>query len=390
MTRFVTLIVVALMCMPARVCAESAVAERIDSTVERVERELRPVSPDTLARDSAWLAKKWVPQLIENGFKINEPGVNYPRFARFCLKVYNWGNKTFNSYDPDYVVGTGKNWKLLGKSYNWANSYGLLFPERQHVWMQSNVNADIGGYLCFMAVSMGYMFNANAFGHKAHAPRHNFNFNFTCALFTADLDYSKSEGGVKIKKFCDYNDGHAISVPFDAIDNETLTAKAYYFFNHNHYSHAAAYCFSKYQLRSAGTWIVGAATTRQEISMDFSHLPADMIHYLPIMSTDYVFRYRDINVVGGYGHNWVLKPRVWLVNLTVLPSIGYKHTYDGSTVGQRDMFSTNLSVHSSVVYNHRALFASLQGRFDGYLYFTNQLTFLNSHETLSAMVGIRF
>ncbi|MDE6205419.1 MAG: hypothetical protein K2F66_04800, partial [Duncaniella sp.] len=51
----------------------------------------------------------WIKQLIDNGFRIHDEGVCYPRFPRFCLNVYNWGDRTFNSYDTTYVVGTGKN-----------------------------------------------------------------------------------------------------------------------------------------------------------------------------------------------------------------------------------------------------------------------------------------
>ena len=29
------------------------------------------------------------------------------RFPRFCVDVYHWGDKFFNSYDSTYVVGTG-------------------------------------------------------------------------------------------------------------------------------------------------------------------------------------------------------------------------------------------------------------------------------------------
>lgn len=71
--------------------------------------------------------QNWVKQLFANGFRINEPGINYPKFMRFCLNVYNWGDRTFNSYDPEYVVGTGKNWKLYLNSHNWAQSYALFF-----------------------------------------------------------------------------------------------------------------------------------------------------------------------------------------------------------------------------------------------------------------------
>ena len=59
----------------------------------------------------------WYKQVIKSGFHIHDPRINYPRFPRFLLNVYDWGDRTFNSYDPDYVVGSGKNWKVRLESY---------------------------------------------------------------------------------------------------------------------------------------------------------------------------------------------------------------------------------------------------------------------------------
>ena len=47
----------------------------------------------------------WIKQIINNGFHIHDPAICYPKFPRFCLEVYNWGDRTFNSYDNNYVVG---------------------------------------------------------------------------------------------------------------------------------------------------------------------------------------------------------------------------------------------------------------------------------------------
>jgi len=135
---------------------------------------------------------KWYRQLIDNGFHINDPDINYPRFWRWCVDVYNWGDRTFNSYDPDYVVGAGKNWKAGLKSYNWTENYTLLFPHKLRVNMVSDIFSDVGAYLSFMAVSVGYTLNANdVFGHPV-ANNHNFDFNFCCALFSANMNMSST------------------------------------------------------------------------------------------------------------------------------------------------------------------------------------------------------
>lgn len=384
--RYLVCVLLVVLAGSVRVFAEEEPTDSLGFEADPIALE---TGTDSLAAEPR-SSTRWIKQLWENKFHINDPSIDYPRFPNFLRKVYNWGDKTFNSYDSTYVVPTGKNWKLLWKSYNWANSYMMIFPERQSVWMQSDMNADIGASLCFMAVSVGYTFNANDFLKNNNTKRRNFNFNFTCALFSGDINYSSTDGGVKIRKFGKFNNGHHVDIPMDNVTNKTLTAKLFYFFNHKKYSHAAAYCYSKYQLKSSGTWIAGLSTARQEIGIDFSTLPPDILDNIPALTLDYRFHYRDYNIIGGYAHNWVLHPRRWLINLTVLPSIGYKHTYEDATVGKRDMFSTNMNVNFSVVYNHRALFCAVNGRFDGFLYFTKDFTFMNSQESLLATVGMRF
>ena len=55
------------------------------------------------AIDTTALTGNWVSQLIKTGFHINDPRINYPAFPRFALKVYNWGDRTFNHYESAFV-----------------------------------------------------------------------------------------------------------------------------------------------------------------------------------------------------------------------------------------------------------------------------------------------
>ncbi len=378
------------------VCCHSAhaqdvsVREKLEGCVSSLDITPASVDSTAVADSVAWSKKNWVSQLIENGFRIKQPGINYPKFPRFCLKVYEWGDRTFNSYDKSYVQGTGKNWKLFAKSDNWANSYFMLFDSDSQLHMMSDLNADIGGYLCFMAVKVGYMFNVNELMTHTKSKRRSFDFNFTCALFSGNISKSSNDGGVTIKRFGDYMGGKTISVPLENVSTDQFSVDMYYFFNHRKYSQAAAYSYSKYQLKPAGTWLAGVAFNNQSIRLDFESLPQEMMEFLPSLSKKYNFHYTDYNLLGGYAHNWVPRPRRWLINLTVLPSIGYKHSFEDATDGRRDMFSTNLRLMTSVVYNHRSLFVSLLGRVDAFVYYTKDYTFINSFESFGLNVGMRF
>jgi hypothetical protein len=349
-----------------------------------------PTAPVVSPYGDDYYSRNWVKQLFMNGFRINEPGVNYPKFARFCLKVYNWGDRIFNSYDKDYVVATGKNWKASLRSFNWLQNYSLFFPNKLNVRMYSDLYVDIAPSINFMAVGLSYAFNANEMLHNSVTQRRNFEWDFTCSLFTFHFSRSSVDGGVSIKKFGKYNYGHRISVDYNDISQTATVIDGYYFFNHRHYSHAAAYCYSKYQLKSSGTLICGFNYERRNVGINFSNLPEGMLAFVPDGRMDYNFNYADYNVIVGYGYNWVLFPRRWLFNITTLPALGYKHTFRDSSDGRKEMFAGNIKMRMSLVYNHKALFAALNGRFDGSLYLGEAYTFVNSNLSLALTVGARF
>lgn len=286
--------------------------------------------PDTVSRtdsDSAFTRMPWWKQVVASGFHINDPRIDYPRFPRFILDIYNWGDRTFNSYDSTYVVGTGKNWKVMAKNYNWFESYMLMYGFDDRLNIRSEFYNDVGAYLCFMAVSLGYTAKIGNFLGNGRLPRTNFNVSFTCSRFEGMFETTSTSGNTYITRLGEYNHGKGMDYPFNDIHHESMRGRLLYFFNNRRYSHAAAYCYSKYQIKSAGTWIAGGGFNYQDIAMDFSSLPSDMQDALPGGRRDYVFRYCDYLAYGGYARNFVLKPRRWLINLMGVQSLGYRHSY---------------------------------------------------------------
>ncbi len=375
---------------PDSVCPKESIVERGEHAIVAKEAEIKAELEKEIAADSTKRSSTlWMKQLIANGFLIRDTAIYYPKFPRFLLKVYYWGDKTFNSYDPEYVVGTGKNWKLQGKSYSWFETSSMFFPKNSMLDMHSDLFADAGGHLSFMAVSIGYMWNLDEF-FKKHTSRHTFNFDFTCSRFSINIQSTKSDGGMILTKLGDYKDGGHFRYKFDDVGISTFYIDAYYFFNNKKYSHAAAYSYSKYQLKSAGTAIVGFNFTEQNIDMNFSSLPEEMLEYLPLETPYYTFHHKDYAVLGGYGYNWVLKPRRWLLNVTGMGAVGYKRSYEDSTDGKRSLIANNYKLSAALVYNHRALFAGLVARFNGFLYYNSSFTHFNTVNTFSAIVGMRF
>ncbi len=355
-----------------------------------VENVMATDSAEQDSRSVEFVGMPWWRQLIANGFHINDPRVNYPAFPRFLVKVYDWGDRVFNSYDPEYVVGTGKNWKVMAKNYNWFESYMLMYSFDDRLNIRSQFYTDIGAYLNFMAVSVGYTAKiGNLFG-KGRSPRTNFNFSFTCSRFQGSFDLTTTKGNTHITRLGNYHDGKHIYVPFHDISQRSMNGHVLYFFNNYRYSHAAAYCFSKYQLKSAGTWVGGAGINYQDIEMDFESLPDEMKSYLPGKQTKYTFKYCDYVAYGGYAYNFVLKPRRWLINVMGVPAVGYRHAYSQSNVGSKSMFALNGNFSCAAVYNYKALFASVNANVKAHVYFGGDYTFFNSLFSTSFTVGARF
>lgn len=369
------------------------VAAQTENDVEKEfndEYESAPV--DTLTP----LTGNWVQQLWQTGFHINDSRINYPKFAKFCVKVYNWGDATFNRFDSDYVTGTGKNWKITLNAAAGIQGYGYLFDfmkdegRANRVIVRSNFNYDMGVYLSFMAVSIGYTFNMNKLLNYNDHPRSSFNFAFNCARFSAELQMQTTEGNTYIERFGQYNDGRRIHVQFNDISTKLLSVRAYYYFNHRKYANAAVYAFSKYQKKSAGTWMLGGGYSHQQMTLDFSELPNDMLRVipknLPLLSQ---FDFHDFEILGGYGYNAVM-PHNWVFNITLLPAIGYRRMDNAGERNLSEMFSLNGYGRMGLVYNHRAFFANftVQSRL-GFV-FDSEYSFVNTQNSFAVTVGARF
>lgn len=334
----------------------------------------------------------WLNRVKSGTFNINDSTVIYPKFLQFCVNVYNWGDRFFNTYDPEYVVGTGKKWKAMVKVSNWTDSYGMTL-HKTHIRMLSNVYSNVGPYISFMAVSVGYEANLNRLISHIPARQKRWEFNFSTSLFWVNAYYNSNRDGSIIRNFGDYKDanGHSwINQKFPNLQLRNYGADIYYFFNHKRYSQGAAYNFSKYQLRSQGSLLLGVSISHQYIHMDFSGLPGAMLNTLPVGSQlDYTFSYNDFCALLGYGYN-IVPGKHWVINITALPSVGVKHCLSGTTGGRRDLFSLNMRGDTSAVYNLHHFFLGIFGHVDLHWFNTTRLSFINAVVSFGAQAGFRF
>lgn len=358
-------------------------------------REFRENAKDTIAvakYKQEYGDDFWKLAALSGKLDLKDETVKYPRFVKWCVDLYNWGDNTFNSYDSAYVVGTGKRMKLTLKNDNWMDFYDLKLPKSISVGMSSDMSSNLSASLSYMALSFSYAMNLDyLFAGKPVAHR-RYDLSFTCSLIAFDAYYSKNTGNTNLTYLGDTYRNYNIfksEHKFSGLTLESAGIDAYYFFNNKKYSQAAAYSYSKYQKRSAGSFIGGLTFSRQNVKFDFNALPEDVVKELSSDQRNYHVFYRDYCVMFGYGYNWVFRKN-WLFNFTIIPCLGFNQSMNNTEERRKDMFSYNTKAKFALVYNHNNFFYSVNGRFDGHYYNTDKYRFFNSYTNLAFIAGIRF
>ena len=353
-----------------------------------IDEELKTIEqPFDTTRDAGY----WKRALMHGRLDIKDTTVVYPRTLDMAVDLYRWGDRTFNSYDSTYVMPAGKNWKLQCKYSGLVGVYhGRLRESDLSIFLNSELSSNAGLRISFMALGVEYMPSVSSIFNGRQAHSHKLRFSFTCSRIAAEAYYIKSTGRTYVHRFGGYNNGHIFSEPYDGMSRSVLGVDAYYFFNYSRYAHAAAYCFSKYQRVSAGSFVVGFQYANQDASFDVDALPPALLEHLPeehLSTLSCHFWDYAINI--GYAYNWVFKPN-WLLNFMVTPSIGVKRVSTNRQETYSNHLSTNYRGKISLVHNHGQLFYGVYGSINGYIYYTNQLSLYAHVIELNAAAGVRF
>lgn len=353
-------------------------------------QEISDASLSQAQQDSAFKQNRnWWKLMWKGQLNLHDSTVYYPKFVKFCVDVYNWGDHTFNSYDTTYVVGTGRNWKARLAYDAWTDSYHMNINRTLPITLISTPYTSMGVFLHFMAVSINYSVDMTNLFFNKPVNHKKFEFGFNCARFNLDLAFNSNTGGSNIHSFGDYKKGKYFSEYFSGVNMKSFTADLYYFFNNRKYANGAAYNYSKFQKKSAGSPIAGFSYAYEDIHLDFNKLPEHLQEYMTTYQKDYKFNYHDYCLILGYGHNFVLNKH-FLYNITLLPSIGIIHCTEDSTEGSINLFSLNAAGKMSLTYNSGDFFTCLIAKANAHWYKSNKLSTLSSIANASISVGIRF
>ncbi len=315
------------------------------------------------------------------------------KFPKFCVDVYRWGDRTFNSYDSAYVEGTGYKFNIKAKSDTWNDNYFFALPDRYRMRMQSDWCSSAGLWATYLAVSVGYDMNVSQYFGGSDRVRKRFNFNFNCALFGANFYWITNDVGTTIKEFGKQNHMERVNIPFSGINTSIFGFDTYYVLNNKRYSRAAAFNYSKIQKRSQGSFFFGFSYWKQDFDFDFSELPIDIKEDLPSSWAAADYRYSASNhnysFCVGYGYNWVFA-RHWVAGVSESPVLGLKHGYINDPKKVSNSVSLYNRLKLSVIWNNRAWFAGIIGNLENGLIYDDDHQLINTVFSVEASVGYRF
>lgn len=314
------------------------------------------------------------------------------KFPKFCVDTYRWGDGFFNGYDTTYVVGTGYKFNAKVKCDNYLTHYQFFLPDNVRMTMMSDPSTSIGPWLTYLAVSAGYNKNVSRFfGNSDVKAREQWSFGLNCSLFSFNMEFLKNTGAVTIKSFGPPHQAVHPDIDFSGLKSTSFSFDAYYFFNHRKYSQAAAFSFSRIQVRSQGSWYGGVSFVNQDFDFDFNDLPDYIVNALPDTWTDHRYQAntKNIGIKVGYGYNWVFAPN-WLLGVSESPTVGLKIGKINNPDKTKTTVTFSNQFRLSVVWNRKAWFVGLLTDINTAIVYDKRSSFQNSLINGSVQVGYRF
>ena len=188
----------------------------------------------------------------------------------------------------------------------------------------------IGPYISWHGLTLGYSFGVVPDHYGSHSSE------WTVTAYNSkvgfDFSYVSSKGNFNLLSATGIegvDNAQIRNVRFQAMHTHTLAVNAYYVFNYRHFSYPAAFSLSTVQLRSAGSWLLGARYDNQALHFDAQKTEAFFKTISPQAQLNEALRidqikYRQFAVSLGYAYNWV-PWRGWLLSVSAAPALGYKY-----------------------------------------------------------------
>ncbi|MBO7610201.1 MAG: DUF4421 family protein [Muribaculaceae bacterium] len=243
----------------------------------------------------------------------------------------------------------------------------------------------------FLGISGGYEISTDRLKGRGNKSK-KFEISFTCARFSIEYYRMINWGEMTMTYIPDEGERFSLT-DFTGLKRKMWGINSYYFFNNRHYSQAAAYGFSKRQLRSVGSLLSGISASHCNFTVRNYYLP----DYLKDEDDDFdeddedtAFDYTDISLNLGYGYNWAIS-RQLLLNATGIIYSGVKYAHSKSmSDGGSTFWALNGKFRLGFVYNYGNFFGGVHGYIDGHLFNTGPYRFRRYLYDVSLIAGLQF
>lgn len=214
------------------------------------------------------------------------------------------------NYDTAYIMRPPGRWtiKLRGNlSGAWIRTTGRNGEDQYHTEVESDFRGTLSMAVAYRGLGAAVALNPMKLAGKSQDYELNVNsysnrFGFDIVFLSSKTYHGKAS----------MND-EVTPIEKGAIRQQALNVNLYYAFNSKRFSFPAAFSQSYLQLRSAGSFMVGASFDGQITDIDANETANQQPINLKLM---------EIGIGAGYGYNLVAGKR-WLFHLSLLPTFDF-------------------------------------------------------------------
>lgn len=312
--------------------------------------------------------------------------------------------KNFDAIDTTYIAPNYYNYTAMLQNTNFFQTFHLLGTAdngtMQSISTKPDASVRIGPYFGWRWIFIGYTFDVT---HPKTAGKFSeLSFRIYSSMLGCDFIYIRNEGDYRLRRATGFKGVEPKSVrgkSFSGINSNTLSFSAYYVFKHKRFSYPATFNQSTQQRKSAGSGMLGIGYSSQNVSFDYTKLPAELIGTEGNEKIIDELKFSNINyryfyLSGGYAYNWVFA-RNWVLGGSAMPTIGVRKAKGEKLRGTEVLMDIkNLSLDCTsrlgIVWNNSRWFAGASFISHLYLYRKDRLSITNSVNYGNIYFGVFF
>lgn len=316
----------------------------------------------------------------------------------------------FNDLDTNYIEPQHYNFTIMLENVNTYEMYRVSNRLGQSIVFAPEPSIRIGPYFGWRWMFLGYTIDVKHIDLGGDDnQRQEYDLSLYSSQLGLDLFYRKTGNNYKIRRMelgKDVDLSAMRNVEFGGFRSSIKGFNGYYIFNHRKFSYPAAFSQSTVQKRSAGSAMIGVGYTVHSLSVDWdklNKLVSDRVGPDVLLNSNVdstltfgSIKYRDFNINGGYGYNWVFAKH-WLLSISMSVGLAYNHTIgniDQKKFSWRNFKLSNLSIDGvgrlGIVWNNNKWYFGLSSVMHAYNYHKKEFATNNLFGNVILYFGMNF